>query len=361
MRSTRIHGFVALLATFASIAISLPTTASAQAFEVSLPAGSPNRLVVLPGDTVPFTFDVRNVETQAIGARVWARNNLTAPYYTFGPGTPAQCGMPVMTQLPLPPPGGLWMRWEFPVVLGVGETVRCTYPLTRAANWTADTTIGLCTGLTYTSATSCDGTVATLPVGVAPDIGVRTELLDSIVAGISSARFRIVVTNDSVATTGDQGLITRCMPWAAFESRYELDGDLPGGCSVSRISGCYSSFSPFPYSLWRINVPGAAPGMESSCLVRMRFPNPLAASLDDVLDTRIQTTTYSNVSIVSPFTGSAIDHNIANNTAPFGVVLPYIPEPVSIDAMPSLALLALLLGLLASWRLSAVVGDQRRR
>lgn len=324
-------GFIIVI----TIIVAWARPASAIEYQISIPQEFPNNIQLAPGQSGVFSFDVQNLSAEAGTARldIVVFNGL----FLLDEGQPSQCG-------PIDSRG-------FPVALQAGQSLRCSYRLYRHPASTSDFALGACTGVRNSSSpctisSYSDPGLSWFYAGAVPDIGISASATLPVVPGATESIIRLTATNASSLATRDIPVYSECLP-TNQQYPYSLDNSIPGGCSfVDRPIGCQIAIGiPPAIAQWVISLPAAPPMSESSCLVRMRFNDPLATSFSDTLSLGIHPLIPVTLALGDNYFG--YDPNPANDTTPFGAVLSSVAVPVG-DQVTWFVLCGILVGI--AWR-----------
>lgn len=327
------------------VALAAPT-AQALNYELTLPEGTAGHIRVKPGEVGSFAYDIRNLEAQAGTAIGFGQLIDFEDAYQFGSGEPAQCGVPYLTY-----PTATARQWNFPATLGPNASLRCTYPVTRSASSGSDTKLYLCVRQNDGTAIACDGTQRTLMVGTLPDIAVSVSPVAQVAPGTSEVIVSVSVQNQSDVGVGKVWLASECRP--AIGRPYTMHVDFEGACPRVNINpGCYYNSGPgvpTPIFNWLIETASTAPLGTSSCLVKMRFTEPLNAPLVDTLQLRRPPQDpFPPVPLLHPANAYGRDVNASNDgPRPFGAT-PFVATPVPSSDRIAWVCLIVLLGVLAA-------------
>lgn len=309
--------------------------AAAIEYRVSYPPGMPNNVRLAPGESGVFAFDVHNLSAEVGTAEVELR--FTTGSFVLDNGNPSQCG-PIESRI-------------FSVALQANESLSCSYRLTRSPTAITDIALGLCTGV-RNSSSSCDSTLSPNPgvtyfyAGAVPDISITANVALPAFPGASESIIRLTASNASLLATREIPSYSECLP-IHQQYPYSLDNAIAGGCpTVVSLIGCQIAIGiPPPIAQWVVRLPAAPPMGESSCLVRMRFNSPLNSSFSDTLSLGNGPLVRVPLALGNNFYG--FDPNPANNTIPFGAILP--PAVVSVgDKATWVVLCGMLVGI--AWR-----------
>lgn len=322
--------------------VSAASAAQAVSYELALPEGAAGHIGVEPGQTGSFTFDVRNLEAQAGTAIAFGHLIDVDNAYTFGGGTPVQCGTPYLTQ-----PTATALQWNFPAALGPNASLRCIYPVTRTAMPGSDTKLSLCLRKNDNATVGCDGATKTVIVGILPDIAVAVSPIAEVATGTREVVVSVSVQNHSDVDVGKVALATECKAATGIRP-YTLDVDFEGACPRAALNpGCYYNGGlgvPPPIINWLVDVPPAQARGISSCLVKMRFTEPLTAPMLDSLELRrpLQDP-FPPIPLLHAANAFGRDVNASNDgPRPFGAT-PIIVTPVPLGNRTALVCLILLL------------------
>lgn len=324
--------------------------ALAISYELTLPDGSAAHIQLMPGETGRFTFDIRNLDTEAGTVVGWGRIDDGQGLYTFGLSDQPGCGQPQRTVA-----AGFALRWNFPVALGAGETKRCTYPVNRPAASLRAARFYPCVGQNVSGSETCNSVQPQLVIGTLTDIAFSLSPISELPPGANDAIIKIAVRNLSEVDVGSFKLATACTgtPWN--ELPYALEGDFPGACPLVQPNpGCTydTQFGvPPPVINWLVGVSPTPARGESSCLVRMRFRQPLIAPVVDTLELRRpQQDRFPPIPLPQPAYAEGRDVNATDDgRTPFGAI-PIVATPVPSTGRIALAALLLILIALVGWR-----------
>ena len=306
------------------------STASALNYELTLPDGDAGHIQVLPGETGSYTFDIRNLDDEAAIAIGWARiEDYQAPQgYTFGPSLQAGCLLPGRTSTDI-----FAFRWNFRVELEAGETKRCTYPVTRNAASLATVRFFPCVGQNVTGSVACSSPFPLLIIGTLTDVAFSLSPISELAPGATETMVKVTVRNLSDVDIGSFKLATSCVTTPWNELPYSLEADFPDACPlVEPNPGCRydTGFGvPLPLFNWLVGVSPTPAQGESSCLVRMRFRQPLITQVVDTLELRRpQQDRFPPIPLPQPAYAQGRDVNASNDgPRPFGAV-PFVATPV---------------------------------
>ncbi len=326
-------------------------------YELTLPDGNAAHIPLMPGESGSFTFDIRNLDTEAGTAIGWGRIDDGQGLYTFGLSQQAGCGQPRRTSSAY-----FALQWTFPVALDTGETKRCIYPITRPAASLRTARFYPCVGQNVSGAVTCNSVQPQLVMGTLTDIAFSLSPIAELSPGANDKIVKITVRNLSEVDVGSFKLATACTgtPWN--ELPYALEGNFPGACPLVQLNpGCTydAQFGvPPPVINWLVGVSPTPAYGESSCLVRMRFRQPLFAQVVDTLELRRpQQDRFPPIPLPQPAYAEGRDVNAGNDgRTPFGAI-PIVATPVPSAGRIALAALMLTLIALAALR----YGRQTRR
>lgn len=297
-------------------------------YGLTLPDGDSGHVQVLPGQTASFTFDIRNLDAEAGTVIGWGNIKDYQGVYTFGLSQQAGCNTPYQTR-----PDILTFRWNFPVALGAGETRRCTYPVTRPATSVLTARFYPCTGTNVSGSNNCSSVLPQLVFGTLTDIAFSVSPIAELPVGAMEAIVKISVRNLSDVDVGSFKLATSCVGTPSNQLPYALDTDFPGACPLIQPNpGCTydTQFGvPPPVFNWLVGVSPTPAHGESSCLVRMRFRQPLVTSIVDTLELRrLPYERYPPIPLPQPANAEGRDVNASNDgRTPFGAI-PFVATPV---------------------------------
>lgn len=319
-------------------------------YELTLPDGNAAHIHLLPGETGSFTFDIRNLDTESGTAVGWGRIDDGQGLYTFGPGQQAGCGQPQRTISAY-----FALQWNFPVALGAGETKRCTYPVTRPASSLRAARFYPCIGQNVSGSEVCNNIQPQLVIGSLTDIAFSVSPIAELPVGATEAIVKITVRNLSDVDVGSFKLATACTgtPWSQLP--YTLDTDFPGACPLIQPNpGCTYDWQfgvPPPVFNWLVGVSPTPANGESSCLVRIRFRQPLTAQVVDTLELRRpQHDRFPPIPLPQPAYADGRDVNSSNDgRTPFGAIA-FVATPVPSANLTALTALAMTLVALAGLR-----------
>ncbi len=322
-------------------------------YELTLPDGDASHLQIQPGETASFSFDIRNLDSEAGTAIAWSRiedYQGSQGAYSFGPSLQAACRQPTQSH-----PDIFAFQWSFPVDLGAGETIRCTYPVIRSATSIFTVRFRPCVGQNVSGSNTCSGPLPLLVIGTLTDIAFSMSPIAELPVGANEAMVKITVRNLSDVDVGSFKLATSCVGTPPNELPYALERNIPDACPLVAFNpGCTYSGQfgvPPPVSNWLIGVSPTPARGESSCLVRMRFRQPLIAPVIDTLELRRpQQDRFPPIPLPQPANAQGRDVNASNDgRTPFGAI-PFVSTPVPSAGRISLAAMVFSMIMLARSR-----------
>lgn len=261
---------------FASIACSVmlgallacaAAPARAQFIDVIPDGGSPRYLPLPPGGSTTFSFALRNPGTLVVEGDVGGE--LQGPAAAFGDYTfvaqqPSLCGTPVLE----PRTGYAVLRFPL-TALAPGETRACAYTVQRAPGSTSDLGFRTCwLPLQGRPGTPFCGRVARL--GTLPDLELALDTLGPAGDGVTLLRLRLL--NRAPVDVAGRVATTGCYEFdggPAEPTRFDIDGNLPGGCPAATGFGCLGGTGT-AYSERAFQLGPVAAGGSSACLLRVR-------------------------------------------------------------------------------------------
>ena len=310
-------------------------------FNVTMPPSANPALLIEPGQSVAFQFDVQNINSDSGIAEVPAFYFESGAFnneYSFSSGQPAACAAPVMSVSS----GGSY-QVTFPVTLAASQLLRCTYQLTRSSGSIND--IRLAFGPSGASFVYFAGTL--------PDLGIAGEIAQ-VPYGATEAVVRISQRNPSPREVAAHLVGTSCAIFAPLNPPpavpFLIEDGFPGACQSLTRATCGVAFG-LSGANWRFTLGPIPANGEASCLLRLRFPEPLTSLAQLSVMNGALYTSFSTVQFTDGGTG--FDVQVSNNEATFGASP--APQPVPTNGW---------MGLLSLWSIvivAAMVALRRRR
>lgn len=244
-----------------------PAQAQAQFIDV-VPVGGSPRYVPLPaGGSATFAFALSNPGTLVVEGDVGGELQVppgAVGEYTFVAQQPSLCGTPVLE----PRTGYAVLRFPL-TALAPGETRTCAYTVQRAPGSTSDLGFRTCwLPLQGRPGTPFCGRVARL--GTLPDLELALDTLGPAGDGVTLLRLRLL--NRAPVDVAGRVATTSCYEFEggpAEPTRFDIDGNLPGGCPAATSSGCLGGTGT-AYRERAFRLGPVAAGGGSSCLLRVR-------------------------------------------------------------------------------------------
>jgi hypothetical protein len=333
----RVTRIMCLIATACLSLAPLGAAAQAAIFDVTFPEG--RAVHIAPGAGATLAMDVRNTSmipgTSQIHGTYFAAPGALAEY-TFVSQSDARCAAPA---LPLGTTGPL----RFTIgPLAAGESLRCTWRVTRQATSSNDLMFGACSGNVHWFLCT-----QLIYIGSLPDMQLRATAAEPVAIGASSALVRITAHNPLGAAVTARSVTTECAefgePPFLGTSPFEIENDFPGACpSSERREMCFNFTGQYFDSRGFLVGPTPAGG-EASCLLRLRLYEPLTQPVG--LDFYF---TDPEVSLIGG--GLAFDPEPDNGVIRLTAAPTGTPTPLPLSATTA-ALLALLLAVAVAVRL----------
>lgn len=310
-------------------ALSTPGPARAQRLDpvtIRVAPAASSALAVNPGGTVLMALEVENRLDFAVAQSTVYISPLEgsgSDQYTILSRTPSVCTDP------RPDSGffGEFGRRIFTVgPLAPRARQRCEFSVQRDASSRDDVGLSIGTNCGDLAIYICGPEIL---LGYLPDLALSIAPIDPVPIGARVARVRITVRNNGtvgVANAGFGACTDNSFP------PFRINSAIPGGCSASGSPGCFD----YGFSYAAVPVPA---GGSTSCDLELSFDPPVAGPR------RFRVSLLRGLPLSGG--GSALDPNLANDSASLGVV----PDPIQIPALSGWAMvLALALGLLfAAW------------
>ena len=306
-----------------------------------IPTESLTELLLQPGDNAEFSFGVENLSNVPGTANLLVAMNGSASVragYIIVSTSPSNCADPSIDGYESFGILSFGVR-----LLQPGEQQVCSYRITRLPGSRSDLNLGACgffgtTVNPFSCAYFLKTKRGTWVAGTLPDVALRAVPTAAIPNGALEATLRIIATNPGDREVLAKGMETVCAEFGGGifgPSPFNIDNDFPGACPTAPgQAGCGNftgqHFSSKAFSMGPIPASG-----EASCLLHLRFLNPLIAPV--ALGFSFQSDTL-------PFSDGAfgIDPNPANELTS----LTAGPQAIEVPTAQWFALLALGLGLL---------------
>lgn len=215
----------------------------------------------------------RNTSTQSgliqQQAHTYAGNSFAE--YTFDNASDPRCAAPT----PPTSPGGPLQFVIGP--LTAGESLRCTWRVSRSPASTNDLEFGLCNSLTTWFL--CRQRIY---VGSTPDLSLHSSAAESVRQGTVSALVRLTARNLSTHRVASRSVTTECVEFEGdgpFSGPFDIENDFPGACPSSDRRELCSNFTGQNFDSRGFLVGPIEAGGESSCLLRLRLHEPLTKEM----------------------------------------------------------------------------------
>lgn len=308
-------------------------------FEVSAING--NRISIAPGGSGMLSTEWRNTSDQsgliALQSHTYAGSSFAE--YTFDNPSDPRCAAPNRPEVP-----GYQLRFNIGP-LAAGESLRCDWRVNRAATSINDLEFGLCS-----SATTWFLCNQRIYMGSLPDISLRSDPAETVALGATSALVRLTARNGSTHRVASRVVTTECFEFngeSDVRGPFLIENNFPGACPSASESELCGSFTGQNNQSVGLQLGPIEDGSEASCLVRLRFHEPLSQAL-------WVETYFLDDEMILANGGRGFDPNRENNraqlaAAPSGNVANPLPL-----APPALVLISILLA-------AAAAREMRRR
>jgi hypothetical protein len=226
--------------------------------------GRPDVQTIVPGGNGSYAFRLTNPRANAGVAYVHAyfeSRSEALTQYTFVSPSPA-CGAPDLEVNASGP-----LKLFFPVTLPASGTVECRYVVQRAAGSVDD--------LGFSVYGPCG------PSGCVVRRGTLTDQALSVVQapqpgdGVDRLTYRLVLRNRGARSGVSRDVVTECGEFGGGFFRpvpFMVENDFPGACPDGEaFVGCLI-FTGANFNSYGFRLGPAPAGGESSCLVRLRYP-----------------------------------------------------------------------------------------
>ncbi len=307
---------------------------------VSFPNGS--AFHVAAGGTTTVVFDVHNVaetpRTTPVGGRFRGAPG-SFDEYTFEPSPDSRCSSPTFV-------AGEPDRIRFDVgPLAAGESVRCSYRMNRGIESINDLAFDACSGTRWRLFCA-----EAFYIGSLPDMQLIAGPAEPVAPGATSALVRLTARNPLGPEALARSITTECTEFEFGQTGpfpFDFENDFPGACPTSDHREMCLNFTGQAFDSRGFLIGPTTAGGEASCLVRLRFREPLSSPVDLAM--------YFTDDIVERTDGGrAFDPGQANGVVRVGAAPGGTgsPEPARLPLSPTAAvLLAALLGGVAAVRL----------
>lgn len=273
-----LFGLVVLLVT----GLTMTAPSYALAFYVTLPDGSQQITRTLrPGESATLVFSVENLDVEAGVADPggwYVGDAIPQAEYVIDSGTPARCGAMTST----PPAYASAGRLRFSVgPLDVGESITCTYRVTRALGSINDLKLSFCPNM-FLGLNCLLIPIGDYLAGTLPDLALRSTQVGYLPTGAAEGKLRITGTNLSDRDVAEQNIATDCTEFGfgVFNpSPFEIDNNFPGACPSGSYARLCFNFTGMNFSSRNFLVGPIPAHGEASCDLHLRFRHPLTGPL----------------------------------------------------------------------------------
>jgi hypothetical protein len=245
--------------------VALPAQAQDAGYIITAPAYRFHDLSVLPGQSTTLNFSVTQsgtVVASALVAGYLYSREAAVPGYVFTSSDPVRCAVPTLQ------PTAYGPAFAFPIgPLAAGESLNCSYQVTRSASSVDDLSFGLCGTLTGFNL-SCERVVR---LGTLPDLALAVERAG--VFGDGRQRVRVRVSNPGPVDVASRIVTTDCREYEGgiiASAAFSVASDFPGACApASQTEAClnFTGVNAFAYGFDLGPIPA---GGSATCLLELR-------------------------------------------------------------------------------------------